>query len=64
MVSSLTPPLASRRDSEIDLIEELRLRHWARLNYVPRRDRSPAWHPIILDEMQIKDRDIHPGTGP
>lgn len=40
---------------EIDFIEELRLRRWARENYVPFPERDTAWHPIILDEMTRKD---------
>ncbi|MFN0054954.1 MAG: hypothetical protein ACKV0T_22515 [Planctomycetales bacterium] len=38
-----------------DLIEELRLRRWARENYTPRDERDNAWHPIVIDEMQRKD---------
>jgi hypothetical protein len=41
--------------SDVDFIEELRLRRWARENYVPRGQRDNAWHPIILDEMCRKD---------
>lgn len=41
----------------VDFIEELRLRRWARENYVPSDERSPAWHPIILEEMTRKDRE-------
>lgn len=41
----------------LDFIEELRLRRWARENYVPSAERSPAWHPIILEEMTRKDRE-------
>lgn len=47
---------AYKADS-VDFIEELRLRRWARENYVPRDERSPAWHPIILEEMTRKDRE-------
>ncbi|WP_193619447.1 hypothetical protein [Fimbriiglobus ruber] len=39
----------------VDLIEELRLRRWARENYVPATQRDTAWHPIILEEMTRKD---------
>ena len=41
--------------AEVDFIEELRLRRWARENYVPSPQRDTAWHPIILDEMRRKD---------
>jgi hypothetical protein len=39
----------------IDLIDELRLRRWARENYVANEDRDVEWHPIILDEMIRRD---------
>ena len=41
--------------SELDFIEELRLRRWARENYVPADERDATWHPIILEEMRRKD---------
>jgi hypothetical protein len=41
--------------AELDLIEELRLRRWAREHYVPSEQRQQAWHPIIRDEMARKD---------
>jgi hypothetical protein len=41
--------------AEVDLIEELRLRRWAREHYVPRDRREATWHPVILDEMDRKD---------
>jgi len=43
--------------SDVDFIEELRLRRWARENYVPATQRDNGWHPIILDEMTRKDRE-------
>jgi len=46
--------------AEVDLIEELRLRRWARENYVPFESRSRSWHPVILDEMARKDEDVEP----
>jgi hypothetical protein len=44
--------------AEVDFIEELRLRRWARENYVPRTQRQVSWHPVILDEMDRKDEDL------
>ena len=44
--------------SELDLIEELRLRRWARENYVPSDERDTTWHPIILEEMRRKDGEV------
>ena len=43
---------------EIDFIEELRLRRWARENYVPDGQRQRSWHPVVLDEMTRKDREL------
>jgi hypothetical protein len=43
--------------SELDFIEELRLRRWARENYVPRGQRETAWHPVVHEEMRQKDRE-------
>ena len=40
---------------EVDFIDELRLRRWARENYVVSDDRNHSWHPIVLDEMRCKD---------
>jgi hypothetical protein len=42
---------------DVDFIEELRLRRWARENYVPANDRNFGWHPIILEEMSRKDEE-------
>jgi hypothetical protein len=47
--------------SDLDLIEELRLRRWAREHYVPRSQRERTWHPVVLDEMERKDRDLSQG---
>jgi hypothetical protein len=44
--------------TELDFIEELRLRRWARENYVPRDRRELSWHPVILDEMARKDDEM------
>jgi hypothetical protein len=41
--------------SEVDFIEELRLRRWARENYVPPARRQRNWHPIVHEEMERKD---------
>ncbi len=49
--------MASSVLADLDLIEELRLRRWARENFVPVEHRLPNWHPIILDEMVRKDRE-------
>lgn len=46
-----------KAEPSVDFIEELRLRRWARENYVPSAQRSTSWHPIILEEMTRKDRE-------
>ncbi len=43
---------------ELDFIEELRLRSWARKHYVASEQRDLAWHPVILDEMGRKELEI------
>ena len=40
---------------ELDFIEELRLRRWARENYVPPTQRQQSWHPVVHEEMERKD---------
>jgi hypothetical protein len=45
-------------DVEVDVIEEMRLRTWARENYVGADERSENWHPIILEEMNRKDEEL------
>lgn len=41
--------------TDVDFIEEIRLRRWARENYKPTGERDESWHPVVLDEMQAKD---------
>lgn len=43
--------------SGLDLICELRLRRWARQNYVPPADRLDSWHQVILAEMAARDEE-------
>jgi hypothetical protein len=43
--------------AELDLIEELKLRRWARENYAPPNQRQPDWHPVVLEEMRRKDEE-------
>ena len=44
--------------AQVDFIEELRLRRWARENFVPVSQRDRGWHPIVLEEMSRKDHDV------
>jgi len=41
--------------TEVDFIEEIRLRRWARENYVPADERDESWHPVVLEEMHSKE---------
>jgi hypothetical protein len=43
--------------ADVDFIEELRLRRWAREHYVPRNLRQISWHPIVHEEMDRKDEE-------
>ena len=43
---------------QVDPIEELRLRRWAREIYVSADDRDESWHPIILEEMLCRDEEL------
>ena len=48
----------------LDIVAELRLRQWARRNYVPATERvDDDWHPVVLKEMQRKDSELA-GDGP
>ena len=42
---------------EVDLLEEIRLRTWARANYVPPEERDLTWHPVVLEEMDARDQE-------
>ena len=35
----------------VEIVEEIRLRTWARLNYAAPEERDDTWHPIVLEEM-------------
>jgi hypothetical protein len=47
-------------DGELDLVEEMRLRTWARRNYVAACEREESWHTVILDEMARMDDEERP----
>ena len=44
--------------SRLDLASELRLRRWARLNYVSADRRPASWHPVVLAEMLCRDVEL------
>ena len=45
-------------EQDIDAIEEMRLRTWARQNYVRVDERNGGMHPIVLDEMNRRDHEF------
>ena len=45
---------------DVDPVEEMKMRTWARRHYAPAEERDGNWHPIVLDEMFRKDREIQP----
>ena len=53
----LEPPVVG--GSDVDPIEEIRLRTWARKNHTPAHQRDDTLHPIILDEMKRKDEELN-----
>jgi hypothetical protein len=42
----------------LDIVEELRLRRWARENYAAVENRCVDWHPVILEEMDRRDAEV------
>jgi hypothetical protein len=52
--------MTSGVSAELDFIEELRLRRWARENHVPPERRKSSWHPVVHEEMDKKDRESKP----
>lgn len=42
---------------DVDPVDEMRMRTWARRHYAPAEQRDGNWHPIVLDEMFRKDRE-------
>ena len=43
---------------DLELTHELRLRRWARQNFVPPVQRLDSWHEVIQDEMSARDREL------
>jgi hypothetical protein len=44
-------------EADIDAVDEIRLRTWARRHYSPADERDVNWHPVVLDEMEKIDRE-------
>jgi hypothetical protein len=47
-----------RGNHVLDLVEELRVRQWARRNWVPAKLRDSRWHHVIHEEMSQRDREL------
>jgi hypothetical protein len=45
-------------DVDIDVIEELQLRRWAREHYVTPDLRTATQHPVVSHEMRLRDAEI------
>jgi len=50
--------MKAKRRVDIDIVKELRLRRWARQYYVPADERAASWHPIVIEEMALKDDEL------
>ena len=61
MNSTLMVGSGSLLEGEVDLVEEMRLRTWARRNYVAACEREESWHRVILDEMARIDDEERAG---
>ena len=57
MNPALMMDLVGDEVESVDLVEEIRLRTWARNNFAHPTEREENWHPIILDEMGRKDQE-------
>jgi len=56
IVSALVMP-EQVSSHDVDPVEEMKMRTWARRHYAPSEQRDDSWHPIVLDEMFRKDRE-------
>ena len=45
----------SETDESLDVIQEIRMRTWARQNYLPAQERGGDLHPVAIDEMNRMD---------
>jgi len=44
---------------DLDIVAELKLRQWARRNYViPELRRDDDWHQVVIDEMRLRDAEL------
>lgn len=52
--------MMSNDTRQLDLVAELRLRQWARRNYVPVAERRDSdWHAVVISEMCRIDRNLN-----
>ena len=47
-----------RGNCALDIVEELRVRQWARRNWVPANMRDRRWHAVIHEEMLQRDQEL------
>ena len=46
-------------DTPINILTELRMRMWARKNFVAIQERGDkGWHPVVIDEMRRRDDEL------
>ncbi len=57
MNPALMVEMETNEGTDVDPIEEIRLRTWARNYFAHPTEREENWHPIILDEMSRKDQE-------
>lgn len=51
--------IEARHSEQLDVIAELKLRQWARRNYViPELRRDEDWHQIVIEEMRQRDEEL------
>lgn len=51
-----------RGNCVLDIVEELRVRQWARRNWVPSDLRDARWHRVIHEEMTQRDAELAEGS--
>ncbi len=44
---------------ELTTKEEIEFRQWARENYIPKTLINPLWHPIVVEECIIINKEHH-----
>lgn len=57
-VHSSTHDKVLHTEGLVDLIEEIRLRTWARKNYTDPKNRVASWPRIVHEEMERRDIEL------